>query len=167
VLARNGAIISIHFAAVAGVREVQTNHDSAAIICAAIPRPYVFLSKDRYCEHLRQKRINGPSQEKAALVAAQTALAQARTEEAKRRSLGKEFILVSDARNFALKAFKISNYREQSLAFPHRMADRCAGLERGPMALILQEEIYAMLNAFADGTDRSVNAALDYEDDPL
>jgi hypothetical protein len=95
---------------------------------------------------------------------------KARTEEHKRKALGKEYILVSEARALAKKAYlnEATNYRSQALSFPHRMAERCVGLEQGLMALILQEETYAMLNAFADGLDRSADVAFaDDVDNPV
>jgi hypothetical protein len=166
--------LTVSLADVAALFQVSKMRISQMCHDDTLPRPTngrygLLATTSAYITHLKQQRANAPSREKTALVAAQVDLTKARTEEHKRRALGKEFILVADARAFALKAFmnEIGNYREQALAFPPRMAERCGGLPVGPMSLILQEEIYAMLNAFADGTDRSVNAALDYEDDPL
>jgi hypothetical protein len=106
-----------------------------------------------YVAHLKALRANAPSAEKKALVAAQVDLTKARTEEHKRKALGKEYILVSEARAHALKAYlsEIANFREQALGFHHAAAERCAGLQQGPMALVLQEEMHRLLNLFADG----------------
>jgi hypothetical protein len=113
-----------------------------------------------YVAHLKTARANAPSKEKTALVAAQVDLTKARTEEHKRKALGKEYILVSEARAHALKAYlsEIANFREQALGFHHAAAERCFGLQQGPMALVLQEEMHRLLNLFADGLANPTHA---------